>query len=65
MGIIKKKMFDEDWKKRFANTYEFSNHDINKLIFLLWKGVYLYKDMNDGRKFGETSLPEKEDFLAD
>ena len=30
----KKKKNDENLKKRFANTYKFSNHDINKFILL-------------------------------
>ena len=41
--------------------YEFSNHHINKLSLLLRKSVYPYEDMNDGEKFDETSLPNKED----
>ena len=27
-------------KKRFTNTYKFSNYDINKFIIVLRKGVY-------------------------
>ena len=34
--------FDEKFKKRFFNTYKFSNND-NELILLLQKGVYLYE----------------------
>ena len=40
-------MFDENLKKRFVNTYRFSNHDNNKFILLLQKGVYPYKYMDD------------------
>ena len=40
-------MFDENLRKRFANTYRFSNHDNNKFILLLGKGVYLYEYMDD------------------
>ena len=29
---ITKKKFDENLKKRFANTYKFSKHDISKFI---------------------------------
>ena len=36
------KKIDENLKKRFFNTYKFSNHDINKFILLLWKGVCPY-----------------------
>ena len=32
---------DEKLKKRFGNTFKFSNNDINKFILLLTKGVYL------------------------
>ena len=55
--------FDEKLKERFFNTYKFSNHDNNKFIVLLRKGVYPSAYMNNGEKFNETSLPEKEDFL--
>ena len=34
------KKFDENLKKRSFNAYTFSNHDINKLILSLEKGVY-------------------------
>ena len=39
--------FDQKLKKRFSNTYKFSNHDNNKLILLLRKGVYPYEYMDD------------------
>ena len=32
--------FDENWKKRFANTSKLSNDKMNKFILLLQKGVY-------------------------
>ena len=51
-------------KERFFNTYKFSNHDNNKFILLLRKGVYPYECMDDWEKFNETSLPEKEDFYS-
>ena len=28
------KNFDENLERRFANTYKFSNHDINKFFFV-------------------------------
>ena len=55
------KSFDGDLKGRFANTYEFSNHDNNKSILLLQKVVYTYEDMHNWENFEEISLPEKED----
>ena len=36
---ITKKTFDENLKKKFANTYKFANQDTNKFILLLRKGV--------------------------
>ena len=56
------KMLDENLKKRFVNTYKFSNHDINKFILLLGKGVDPYEYMIQWKKFNKMSLPEKEDF---
>ena len=35
---------NEETKKRFTNTYKFSNNDINKFILLLRKGVYPKKE---------------------
>ena len=55
---------NEELKKRFKNTFKFSNNDINKFILLLRKGVYLYKHMDDWEKFNETALPEKEEFYS-
>ena len=54
--------FDEKLKERFFNKYKFSNHDKNKFILVLQKGVYPYEYMDDLEKFSETSLSEKEDF---
>ena len=55
-------MFDENLKKRFANTYKYSNHDINKFILLLQKRVYPYEYIDDWQKLSETSFPKKENF---
>ena len=38
---------DEELKKRFKNTFNFSNNDINKFILLLRKSVYPYEYMNE------------------
>ena len=38
---------NEELKKRFKNTFKFSNSVINKFVLLLGKGVYLYHYMND------------------
>ena len=37
---------DKDLIKRFTNTYEFYDKDINKLILLLWKGISPYEYMD-------------------
>ena len=51
--------FDGKLKKRFFNTYKFSNHDNNNFILLLRRGVYSCEYMDDWEKFNETSLAEK------
>ena len=51
--------FLEKLKGWIFNTYKFSNHDNNKFIFLLQKGVDLYEYTDDFKKFNEISLPEK------
>ena len=43
-NIYYKKKFDKDLIKKFKNTYSFCNNDLNKLIFLLRKGVYPDED---------------------
>ena len=55
---------DEKLKKRFKNTIKFSNNDTNKFILLLRKVVYPYEYMDQWGKFNETTLPEKEEFIA-
>ena len=51
--------FDKKLKEHFFNTYNFSNHNNNKFMLFLRKGVYLYEYMDDLEKFNETSLPEE------
>ena len=63
-----KKNYKKDYKeliKRFANTYEFCNGDINKFILLLRKGVYPYEYMDSWERFNETSLPDKKAFYSE
>ena len=45
------KKSDEKLKEQFLNTYKFSNHDRNKLILPLQKGVYAYEYMDEWEKF--------------
>ena len=49
-------------KETIFNTYKFSNHDNNKFILLLRKGVYLYEYMGDWEKLNKNLLAEKENF---
>ena len=55
---------DEELKKRFKNTFKFSNNDINKFILLLRKGVYPYEYMDDWKKFNERTLAEIVEFYS-
>ena len=63
-----KKNYEEDFNKelikRFANTYNFCDNDLNKFILLLRKGVYPYEYMDNWERFDETSLPDKESFYS-
>ena len=58
------KDFNKELIKRFANTYEFCNGNLNKFILLLRKGVYLYEYMDNWERFNETPLPNKESFYS-
>ena len=48
---------DKDLTKRFTNTYIFYDKDINKLMLLLWEGIYPYEYMDSWKRFNETLLP--------
>ena len=50
--------------KKFPNTYEFCNNDINKFILLVKKGAYAYEYMDSWERFDKTSLPAKETFYS-
>ena len=56
------KGFNKKLIKRFANTYELCNGNLNKFVLLLRKGVYPYEYMDNWERFNETSLPNKESF---
>ena len=56
------KDFNKELIKRFANTYNFCDNDLDKFILLLRKGVYPYEYMDNWGGFDETSLPDKESF---
>ena len=59
-----KKDFNKELIKRFANTYEFCNGNINKFILLQRKDAYPYEYMDNWERFDETSLPDKEAFCS-
>ena len=50
--------------KRFYNTYQLSDNDINKFRLLLRKGVYPYEYMDSWKRFNETELPSKDKFYS-
>ena len=51
-----------DLIRKFPNTYQFINKDLNKFILLLRKGVYPYDYMDSWKRFNETSLSDKKSF---
>ena len=62
---LKVKEIDNDLLiKRFYNTYELSENDINRFELLLRKGVYPYEYMDSWKGFHETELPSKDTFCS-
>ena len=59
-----KNYFSKDLIKRFENTYEFFDSDINKSILLLGKGVYSYEYTDRWERFNEKLLLNKKDFYS-
>ena len=51
--------------KKFPNTYEFCNNDVNKFILLLRKWVYACEYMDSWERFNETTLPNKKAFYSE
>ena len=49
-------------KQKFKKTFQLSNKDINKFLFLLRKGVYPYEYIDNCERFDEYLLTEREDF---
>ena len=58
------KDFNKELIKRFANTYEFCNKNLNKFILLLRKGIYPNEYIDNWERFDETLLPGKESFYS-
>ena len=54
----------EELKKRFKNTFKFSNNDINKLILLSRKGAYPCEYMNEWEKLNETTFSQIEEIYS-
>ena len=50
--------------KRFYNTYQLSDNDINKFKLLLRKDVYPYEYMDSWKRFNEIELPSKDKFYS-
>ena len=59
-----KKGFNKELIKRFSNTYEFCDSDMDKFLILLRKGVYPYEYMDGWDRFNEKTLPNKESFYS-
>ena len=65
LSELKIKEIDSDVLiKRFYNTYQLSNNDINKFKLLLRKGVYHYEYKDSWKRFNETELPSKDKFYS-
>ena len=58
------KDFNKELFKRFTNTFEFCDNDLNKFLILLRKGVYPYEYLDGWNKFNEKVLPSKESFYS-
>ena len=54
--------FDKKLTKKFKNTYNFCNGDIDKFMLLLRKYIYPYEYMDDWSRFDEEQLPDESDF---
>ena len=55
---------DKELKKRFKNTFKFSDNDINKFILLLRKGVYPVSTWMIGRSLMKQHYLKMKNFIA-
>ena len=62
---INNKISHNELIKKFPNTYQLCNKDLNKFELLLRKGVYPYEYMDSWKRFKEESLPDKESFYSE
>ena len=51
--------------KKFPNTYQLCNKDLNKFALLLRKDVYPYEYMDSWKRFDEESLLDKESHYSE
>ena len=51
--------------KKFRNTYQLCNKDLNKFELLLRKGFYPYEYMDSWKRSKEEALPDKEYFYSE
>ena len=57
-------IIDEELKKWFKNTFNFSSNDINKFSLLLRKDVYYYEYMHEWKSFNKILLPQKQELYS-
>ena len=62
---INNKISYDELIKKFPNTYQLCNKDLNKFALLLRKGIYPYEYMDSWKRFKEESLPDKESFYSE
>ena len=62
---INNKISYDELIKKFPNTYQLCNKDLNKFELLLRKGVYPYEYIDSWERFKEESLPDKESFYGE
>ena len=69
--IYRCKELKEEWKrpineliKTFAAIYQFCKGDLNKFIWMVRKGIYLYEDMVAGKNFMKPQYGLKKLFTA-
>ena len=51
--------FDKKLTKKFNNTHNFCNGDIDRFMLLLRNDIYPYEYMDDWSRFDKEELPEK------
>ena len=65
LSEINKKESVNELIKKFPNTCQFCNKDLNKFALLLRKGIYPYKYMDSWKRFNEESQQDKESFYSE